>query len=108
SSSVCLETLRNARKTNKSALCEAGHIRLCHQSQRVGWAGRTLVTVTLVTTVWSAQTLVAQGHLRGESGLTGPEGFAGGGLVLSPYGLDISESCLTCKMRADRIFCDLP
>ncbi len=25
----------------------------------------------------------------------------------SPYGLDIIESCLTCKMRADRIFCDL-
>jgi len=28
--------------------------------------------------------------------------------VLSPYGLDIIESCLTCKMRSDRIFCDLP
>lgn len=28
--------------------------------------------------------------------------------MLSPYGLDIVESCLTCKMRADRIFCDLP
>jgi CRP/FNR family transcriptional regulator, cyclic AMP receptor protein len=28
--------------------------------------------------------------------------------VLSPYGLDIIESCLTCKMRAGRIFCDLP
>jgi CRP/FNR family transcriptional regulator, cyclic AMP receptor protein len=27
--------------------------------------------------------------------------------VPSPYGLDIIESCLTCKMRADRIFCDL-
>jgi CRP/FNR family transcriptional regulator, cyclic AMP receptor protein len=27
--------------------------------------------------------------------------------VLSPYGLDIVESCLTCKLRADRIFCDL-
>ena len=27
--------------------------------------------------------------------------------MLSPYGLDIIESCLTCKMRADRIFCDL-
>ena len=40
--------------------------------------------------------------------MTGPEGFAGGLLVLSPYGLDIVESCLTCKMRADRIFCDLP
>src|SRR6266496_1066209 len=29
-------------------------------------------------------------------------------IVLSPYGLDIIESCLTCKMRIDRIFCDLP
>ena len=28
--------------------------------------------------------------------------------MLSPYGLDIIESCLTCKMRADQIFCDLP
>ena len=27
--------------------------------------------------------------------------------MLSPYGLDIIESCLTCKMRADQIFCDL-
>ena len=28
--------------------------------------------------------------------------------MLSPYGLDIIESCVTCKMRAERIFCDLP
>jgi CRP/FNR family transcriptional regulator, cyclic AMP receptor protein len=28
--------------------------------------------------------------------------------VLSPYGLDIIENCLTCKFRAERIFCDLP
>jgi len=28
--------------------------------------------------------------------------------VLSPYGLDIIENCLTCKMRAEHIFCDLP
>jgi CRP/FNR family transcriptional regulator, cyclic AMP receptor protein len=28
--------------------------------------------------------------------------------MLSPYGLDLVESCLTCKMRAERIFCDLP
>jgi CRP/FNR family transcriptional regulator, cyclic AMP receptor protein len=28
--------------------------------------------------------------------------------VLSPYGLDIVESCLTCRLRAERIFCDLP
>lgn len=28
--------------------------------------------------------------------------------MLSPYGLDIIESCLTCKMRAEHIFCDLP
>ncbi len=28
--------------------------------------------------------------------------------MLSPYGLEIVESCLTCKLRADRIFCDLP
>jgi CRP/FNR family cyclic AMP-dependent transcriptional regulator len=27
--------------------------------------------------------------------------------VRSPYGLDIIESCLTCKLRAGRIFCDL-
>jgi CRP/FNR family transcriptional regulator, cyclic AMP receptor protein len=28
--------------------------------------------------------------------------------MLSPYGMEIVESCLTCKMRADRIFCNLP
>ena len=28
--------------------------------------------------------------------------------MLSPYGLDIIESCLNCKMRAVHIFCDLP
>ena len=28
-------------------------------------------------------------------------------LVLSPYGLDIVESCLTCKMRAEPFFCNL-
>ena len=28
--------------------------------------------------------------------------------MLSPYSLDIIDSCLTCKLRADRIFCDLP
>jgi CRP/FNR family transcriptional regulator len=26
----------------------------------------------------------------------------------TPYGLDIIESCLTCPLREDRIFCDLP
>jgi len=28
--------------------------------------------------------------------------------VLSPYGLDIIESCLTCKTRGEHLFCDLP
>ena len=28
--------------------------------------------------------------------------------MLSPYGMEIIDSCLTCKLRADRIFCDLP
>ena len=28
--------------------------------------------------------------------------------MLSPYGLDTIESCPTCKIRADHIFCDLP
>ncbi len=28
--------------------------------------------------------------------------------MLSPYGLDIIESCLTCKTRVERLFCDLP
>ena len=31
-----------------------------------------------------------------------------GCVVLSPYGLDIIESCLSCKMKTDRLFCDLP
>jgi CRP/FNR family transcriptional regulator, cyclic AMP receptor protein len=28
--------------------------------------------------------------------------------MLSPYGMEIVESCLTCKLRADRIFCNMP
>lgn len=28
--------------------------------------------------------------------------------MLSPYGLDIVENCLTCKLREDKIFCNLP
>lgn len=28
--------------------------------------------------------------------------------MLSPYGLDIIESCLSCKVRTERTFCDLP
>ena len=28
--------------------------------------------------------------------------------MLSPYGMEIVESCITCKMRTDRLFCDLP
>jgi CRP/FNR family transcriptional regulator, cyclic AMP receptor protein len=28
--------------------------------------------------------------------------------VLTPYGLDITESCLTCKRRREHTFCDLP
>ena len=28
--------------------------------------------------------------------------------MLTPYGLEIVESCLTCKLRADKIFCNLP
>ncbi len=27
--------------------------------------------------------------------------------MLSPYGLEIIESCLTCKLREDRLFCNL-
>ena len=28
--------------------------------------------------------------------------------MLTPYGLDIIESCLSCKMRAEHMLCDLP
>jgi CRP/FNR family transcriptional regulator, cyclic AMP receptor protein len=28
--------------------------------------------------------------------------------MTSPYGMEIVESCMSCKLRADRIFCDLP
>jgi CRP/FNR family transcriptional regulator len=28
--------------------------------------------------------------------------------MVTPYGLIIIESCLACKMRAERVFCDLP
>jgi hypothetical protein len=26
----------------------------------------------------------------------------------SPYGLEVIESCLTCQLRNDRLYCDLP
>jgi CRP/FNR family cyclic AMP-dependent transcriptional regulator len=35
-------------------------------------------------------------------------GTSGRWPMSSPYGLEIVERCLTCKLRADRIFCDLP
>jgi CRP/FNR family transcriptional regulator len=28
--------------------------------------------------------------------------------MLSPYGMEIQETCMTCKLRAERIFCNLP
>lgn len=28
--------------------------------------------------------------------------------MISPYGMDIVESCVNCRLRAERIFCDLP
>jgi CRP/FNR family transcriptional regulator, cyclic AMP receptor protein len=28
--------------------------------------------------------------------------------MISPYGLEIVESCMSCKLRTERIFCDLP
>ena len=28
--------------------------------------------------------------------------------MLSPYGMEIVESCLDCKLRADHLFCDMP
>jgi CRP/FNR family transcriptional regulator len=29
-------------------------------------------------------------------------------IASSPYGLEIIESCISCRLRADHIFCDLP
>src|SRR5712691_10781629 len=29
-------------------------------------------------------------------------------LMRAPYGLEIIESCLTCPVREERLFCDLP
>jgi CRP/FNR family transcriptional regulator, cyclic AMP receptor protein len=28
--------------------------------------------------------------------------------MISPYGLEIVENCMSCKLRADHVFCDLP
>jgi CRP/FNR family transcriptional regulator, cyclic AMP receptor protein len=41
-------------------------------------------------------------------GRTAIKGCPGGWYMLSPYGMEIVESCLTCKLRTERIFCDLP
>src|SRR5260370_34852491 len=38
----------------------------------------------------------------------GPEVATGGWFMISPYGMEIVESCLACKLREDRSFCDLP
>jgi len=56
----------------------------------------------------SAQANPAQHRLRKRASRARPTPCQIGGRVLSPYGLDIIENCLTCKMRADHIFCDLP
>jgi CRP/FNR family transcriptional regulator len=49
---------------------------------------------------WIAQEAVHVSHLG--------QGRSGGSFMLSPYGMEIVESCITCKLRTDRIFCDLP
>src|SRR5438270_1110598 len=45
--------------------------------------------------IWSPREAAIRGELQGV-------------LMLTPYGLDIIENCLYCKMRAEHIFCDLP
>lgn len=59
--------------------------------------------MTLVTIVWSSLSALV---LAGSSADIG--GSQRGGTALLSYGLDMIESCFNCKMRADRIFCDLP
>ena len=44
----------------------------------------------------------------GQACKVGEDSTFGGDFMLSPYGLDIIESCLTCKTRTERLFCDLP
>jgi len=38
----------------------------------------------------------------------GIEVATGGWFMISPYGMEIVESCITCKLRANFSFCDLP
>ena len=83
---------------------------LCYQSQRSVSRRTDTGMVTSVTRAWPKVQIVAGAPQPESRDLlqirTGP--CPKGGVVLSPYGLDIVESCLTCKMRTDRIFCDLP
>ena len=51
----------------------------------------------------ATDTLTARAH-RGPGSVAA---WARGCNMLSPYGLDIIESCMTCKVRAERLFCDI-
>jgi CRP/FNR family transcriptional regulator len=45
---------------------------------------------------------------RGPRKRAGIEVATGGWFMISPYGMEIVESCITCKLRAHFSFCDLP
>jgi CRP/FNR family transcriptional regulator, cyclic AMP receptor protein len=83
---------------------------LCYESQRAVSAWADTDMVTLVTRAWpKVQPRQAHPTLKAGNSCEFQTGASPkGGVVLSPYGLDIVESCLTCKMRTERIFCDLP
>ena len=55
-----------------------------------------------------AGTSLAPESVCGRSGRKCGDGHGKyGGVVLIPYGLDLIESCLSCKLRAEHILCDL-
>ena len=62
------------------------------------------------TAIQADPTVLTQKRAGARSGpeIRGYDGKLQGVIVLTPYGLDIIESCLACKMRAEHIFCDLP
>jgi CRP/FNR family transcriptional regulator, cyclic AMP receptor protein len=94
---VCLENTVRASVLGLTWACEPSHNRLWCQSQPGGFVQAHTDLVTQVTCV---------GPL-GRVTRSKDEGRKGW-VMLSPYGLDIIESCLTCKTRSEHLFCDLP
>ena len=85
------KTWRLGRSGRFTLPCDEPHRTSCHYTETLGDG--------------SAPRNSVLGRLGQRLGI---RSYSQGDIVLTPYGLDIIENCLTCKMRAEHIFCDLP